>query len=95
MSLIANIVFRSIDIGHLVTVRGLVTRSSDVKPCVAVCTYTCEMCGSELFQDVSDMYTNIFLLYKLMCAVRYWGVVLCHCKSAPPSDVKTIKLPVN
>jgi DNA replication licensing factor MCM7 len=41
-----------VDIGHLVTVRGLVTRTSDVKPRIAVCTYTCDVCGCELFQDV-------------------------------------------
>ena len=41
------------DIGHLVTIKGLVTRISDVKPRVAVCTYTCDVCGCEIFQDVS------------------------------------------
>lgn len=40
------------DIGHLVKIKGMVTRSSDVKPQITVCTYTCEMCGSEIFQDV-------------------------------------------
>jgi DNA replication licensing factor MCM7 len=40
------------DIGHLVKVKGMVTRASDVKPQVTVCTYTCEICGSEIFQDV-------------------------------------------
>jgi len=40
------------DIGHLVKVKGMVTRASDVKPQVAVCTYTCEVCGSEIFQDI-------------------------------------------
>jgi DNA replication licensing factor MCM7 len=35
-----------------VTIKGLVTRTSDVKPRIAVCTYTCDTCGCELFQDV-------------------------------------------
>lgn len=30
----------------------MVTRASDVKPQITVCTYTCDMCGSEIFQDV-------------------------------------------
>lgn len=30
----------------------MVTRASDVKPQVTVCTYTCEVCGSEMFQEV-------------------------------------------
>lgn len=43
---------RAEDIGHLVVVKGLVTRSSNVAPRSSVVTYTCEVCGSELFQDV-------------------------------------------
>lgn len=30
----------------------MVTRASDVKPQITVCTYTCDLCGSEIFQDV-------------------------------------------
>ena len=44
-----------IDIGHLVCVKGMVTRASDVKPQVTVVTYTCEMCGSDIFQEVLNM----------------------------------------
>ena len=44
--------FGDIDIGHLVKVKGMVTRASDVKPQITVCTYLCEMCGSEIFQDI-------------------------------------------
>ena len=42
------------DIGHLVSVKGMVTRVSDVKPMVTVVTYTCEVCGSEIYQEVSN-----------------------------------------
>lgn len=28
------------------------TRASDVKPHITVCTYTCDVCGSEVYQDV-------------------------------------------
>jgi DNA replicative helicase MCM subunit Mcm2 (Cdc46/Mcm family) len=81
-----------IDIGHLVTVRGLVTRTSDVKPCVAVCTYTCEMCGSELFQDVSYFRNYHMLVSNNKYAfLRYWGAVLCRYKSVHRNVVKTIK----
>lgn len=44
---------KSKDIGHLVSVKGMVTRSSDVKPHISVCTYTCDVCGSEIYQEVS------------------------------------------
>ncbi|KAI8325238.1 MCM-domain-containing protein [Martensiomyces pterosporus] len=39
-------------IGHLVTVRGIVTRVSDVRPAMAVAAYLCDACGSEVFQEV-------------------------------------------
>merc|ERR1719181_1322954 len=44
---------RAPDIGSLVRVRGMVTRSSDVKPLMEVLTYTCESCGCEIYHDVS------------------------------------------
>lgn len=43
------------DIGHLVVVKGMVTRVTDVRPLVAVATYTCEDCGSEIFQQVTGV----------------------------------------
>ncbi|KAF6764049.1 minichromosome maintenance protein mcm7p [Ephemerocybe angulata] len=41
-------------IGKLITVRGIVTRVSEVKPLLQVNAYTCEVCGSETFQDISN-----------------------------------------
>lgn len=43
---------RSTDIGHLVRVKGIVTRASDVKPLLRVATYSCDECGFELYQVV-------------------------------------------
>lgn len=39
-------------IGKLVTVRGIVTRATEVKPMMAVATYTCDQCGAETYQPV-------------------------------------------
>ena len=39
-------------LGHLITVRGITTRVSDVKPAVQVNAYTCDRCGSEVFQTI-------------------------------------------
>ena len=44
---------RADHIGSLVTVRGIVTRVSDVKPAVEINAYTCDRCGSEVFQPVT------------------------------------------
>ncbi len=39
-------------IGKFVTVKGVVLRSTEVKPRLAVATYTCDKCGAEAFQPV-------------------------------------------
>lgn len=41
-------------IGKLITVRGMITRVSDVKPSVLVTAYTCDQCGHEVFQEVTS-----------------------------------------
>jgi DNA replication licensing factor MCM7 len=40
-------------LGHLITVRGIATRVSDVKPAIQVNAYSCDRCGCEIFQPVS------------------------------------------
>lgn len=42
-------------IGKLVTVRGIVTRSTEVKPMMSVATYTCDQCGAETYQPVHGL----------------------------------------
>ena len=44
---------KSDSIGKLVTVRGIVTRATEVKPVMTVATYTCDQCGAESYQPVS------------------------------------------
>lgn len=41
-------------IGNLITIRGIVTRVSDVKPSVQVNAYRCDKCGAENFQEVKS-----------------------------------------
>ncbi|XP_014091304.3 DNA replication licensing factor Mcm7 [Bactrocera oleae] len=43
------------DIGKLVTVRGIVTRCTEVKPMMVVATYTCDRCGAETYQPVNSL----------------------------------------
>ena len=40
-------------LGHLITVRGISTRVSDVKPAVQVNAYSCDRCNYEVFQPVT------------------------------------------
>ncbi|KAI5465959.1 DNA replication licensing factor mcm7 [Mariannaea sp. PMI_226] len=41
-------------LGRLITVRAIATRVSDVKPVVQVSAYTCDRCGCEIFQPITD-----------------------------------------
>lgn len=43
------------NIGNLVTVRGIVTRCTEVKPMLTVATYTCDRCGAETYQPINSM----------------------------------------
>lgn len=40
----------SAKIGSLIITKGIVVRVSDIKPQIAVATYTCEVCGCENYQ---------------------------------------------
>ena len=45
---------RGAHLGHLITVRGIVTRVSEVKPLLLVNAYTCDVCGNEIFQEIAS-----------------------------------------
>lgn len=42
-------------IGKLVTVRGIVTRCTEVKPMLVVATYSCDRCGAETYQPINGL----------------------------------------
>ena len=42
------------EVGSLVVVKGIVTRCSDVKPCIQVAEYACDACGYEVYQVISQ-----------------------------------------
>ncbi|XP_013393815.1 DNA replication licensing factor mcm7 [Lingula anatina] len=41
-------------IGKLVSVKGIVTRATEVKPMMVVATYTCDQCGAETYQPIAS-----------------------------------------
>lgn len=45
---------RGHDLGRLITMRGIVTRISEVKPLMAVICYSCDSCGADVFQDIAN-----------------------------------------
>ncbi|KAG7563153.1 hypothetical protein FFLO_01461 [Filobasidium floriforme] len=53
-SVLAVRAVRGAHLGKLITVRGIVTRVSEVKPLLLVNAYTCDMCGNEIFQEIAQ-----------------------------------------
>eukprot|EP00457_Paulinella_chromatophora_P001680 gb/GEZN01001682.1/.p1 GENE.gb/GEZN01001682.1/~~gb/GEZN01001682.1/.p1 ORF type:complete len:737 (-),score=59.24 gb/GEZN01001682.1/:643-2853(-) len=41
-------------VGGLVQLQGIVTRTTEVKPLMRVCTYICGLCGYESYQTIAD-----------------------------------------
>jgi DNA replicative helicase MCM subunit Mcm2 (Cdc46/Mcm family) len=41
-------------IGSLVVCKCIVTRTSDIRPELAVATYACDVCGFENYQEIID-----------------------------------------
>lgn len=54
--------------GHLVTIRGMVVRSSDVKPFIQVATYSCDVCGSEVYDLTYNKREFVPLKLCMYCA---------------------------
>jgi len=44
---------KSSSVGGMVSVKGIVTRCSDVKPCIQVAVYACDACGFEVYQVIN------------------------------------------
>lgn len=56
-------------LGHLISIRGIVTRVSDVKPSIEVATFTCDRCGFEVFQELhgSKQFTPLTECPSIRC----------------------------
>ncbi|VDN12728.1 unnamed protein product [Dibothriocephalus latus] len=55
-------------IGHLIQVRGIVSRSTEVKPLLRVATYTCDRCGAETYQEItSPTFMPLILCQTAAC----------------------------
>lgn len=66
------------DIGSLIKTRGIVTRVSQVKPCVKVVTYICESCGTEIYQTVeNETFDMLEECFSEKCRTRKIKGTLC------------------
>uniref|UniRef100_A0A4X2JQL9 DNA replication licensing factor MCM7 n=1 Tax=Vombatus ursinus TaxID=29139 RepID=A0A4X2JQL9_VOMUR len=65
---------RADSIGKLVTVRGIVTRVSEVKPRMVVATYTCDQCGAETYQPIrSPVFMPLIMCPSQECQTNRSG----------------------
>ncbi|KAF2880379.1 hypothetical protein ILUMI_25795 [Ignelater luminosus] len=61
-------------IGKLVSVKGIVTRCTEVKPMMSVATYTCDQCGAETYQPVASLsFMPIIMCPSEDCRVNKSG----------------------
>ncbi|KAM6289206.1 DNA replication licensing factor MCM7 [Aegotheles albertisi] len=59
---------RADSVGKLVTVRGIVTRVTEVRPMMVVATYTCDQCGAETYQPIqAPTFTPLLLCPSREC----------------------------
>lgn len=84
---------RGTQLGRLITVRGIVTRVSDVKPALQVNAYTCDRCGHENFQEVKGrQFTPLEQCTSEACSTNNTKGQLFMatraCKFQPFQDVK-------
>lgn len=55
-------------LGKLISVRGITTRVSDVKPSIQIQAYTCDTCGCEVFQPVTNkQFTPMYICPSPAC----------------------------
>ncbi|KYQ91933.1 MCM family protein [Tieghemostelium lacteum] len=64
---------KSEHIGALVTLTGIVTRVTDVKPMVTVALYTCDQCDAEIFQEIT--------------AREFMPIVMCTSKDCAQNSI--------
>jgi len=58
-------------LGKLITVRGITTRVSDVKPSIQIHAYTCDTCGCEVFQPVTTkQFTPMIICPSPACTAN-------------------------
>lgn len=59
---------RAKSMGHLVSIKGMVVRSSDVKPFLQVGVYVCDVCGAEIYQETHNKREFLPLKVCTVCA---------------------------
>merc|ERR1719491_205984 len=77
---------KSEHIGGLVTLKGIVTRASEVRPCMQVAVYACECCGYEVYVIINSKEFNPAVLCPSASAEPIRSTVNLCSKSSHPSS---------
>jgi DNA replication licensing factor MCM7 len=85
---------RASHVGKLVTVQGIVTRVTEVKPMLIVATYTCDTCSNTAYQLVSEKtFMPIKVCASAVCKVAVRpGKMRFHTRGSKFSKFQQIKL---
>jgi DNA replication licensing factor MCM7 len=85
---------KSNSIGSLVTCKGIVTRVSDVRPCIVVAVYACDVCGFEVYQTVNSReFTPLAECPSTRCTTnQVKGQLIMQVKSSKFVSYQEIKL---
>ena len=60
------------EIGRLISIKGIVTRASEVKPHISVASFVCDVCGHEEFKTVGGMtYLPLFECNSDICKTSH------------------------
>jgi len=85
---------KSNQIGELVTCKGLCVRVSDVRPCIQVAVYACDVCGSEVYQIVNtrEFTPKVDCPSKRCIANNTRGQLIMQVKSSKFVSFQEIKI---
>lgn len=85
---------RANQVGSLVVVKGIVTRCSDVKPCIQVAEYACDACGFEVYQVINQkVFTPLIECPSVKCVKnQVKGQLILQVKSSKFVSYQHIKL---
>jgi len=85
---------RGAHLGQLITVRGIVTRVSEVKPYLLVDAYSCDACGAEIFQEVNGrQYLPLSVCLSKQCSMnRTKGVLHQQTRASKFTSFQEVKV---
>ncbi|KAF2071875.1 hypothetical protein CYY_006802 [Polysphondylium violaceum] len=84
---------KSEHVGHLITMTGIVTRVTDVRPMVTVALYTCDSCDAEIFQEIKAReFLPIFFCKSKKCSEGKKGTLTLQTRGSVFKKFQEIRM---